>query len=203
MDDTSILFRNVMAGDWEEVIHAYEGNPRLQNSKITKFEETALHVAISSSEEGVVCTLVDLTAGDNGVLLMKDCEGSTPLHLAAAMGSLLICQKILDKKAFHQRGEESFGLALLEARNNKGETPFFLAALEGHGDVFLFLLDRSVGEKDNYDSWLLSLCRRNDGESILHCTIALEDFGNNLHLIFYIYQARSGGTYGSWGGMIV
>ena len=68
---------------------------------------------------------------------------------------------------------------LSEARNKKGETPLFLAALHGHKDAFLYLhfccTDQSSG------LWK----RTSDGETVLHCTIRREHFGYLLLILIH------------------
>ncbi|KAK4406100.1 hypothetical protein Sango_0616500 [Sesamum angolense] len=60
------------------------------------------------------------------VLSMQNANGDTPLHLAAAVGWVEICECIASK---HRD--------LITIRNTKGETPLFIAAHHGKLQAFL------------------------------------------------------------------
>ena len=55
-------------------------------------------------------------------------EGDTPLHLAASIGNVQMCNCITAKDP-----------NLVGVRNREAETPLFMAALHGQKDAFLFL----------------------------------------------------------------
>jgi hypothetical protein len=40
------LFNHAMRGQWREVLEAYEENPEVLEAKITKAEDTVLHIAV-------------------------------------------------------------------------------------------------------------------------------------------------------------
>ncbi|XP_028781015.1 uncharacterized protein LOC114737272 [Neltuma alba] len=86
--------------------------------------------------------------------------GDTPLHCAASRGSACICAAIIGM--FHK--------SLIGVRNNSEETPLFLAAFHDHRVAFL-VLHLAAGE-DSPLYW-----RRNNGDSMPHCTIRREYFG--------------------------
>ncbi|KAL2463343.1 uncharacterized protein Fot_52999 [Forsythia ovata] len=97
------------------------------------------------------------------VLSMKNEKGNTPLHLAAAVGWLTICECIASRH-----------LELISTRNSKGETPLFLTAYHGKLDAFLCLHhlynQKTVQEpeKNKGQEPDDSLCRREDGNTILN-----------------------------------
>lgn len=155
------LFEIVMQGDWPEVIKIYETNSQAYKAKITVSEDTALHIAILDGRTDEVKILVDLI-GDNLDGKMMNVVGNTPLHLAASMGNVEMCKCIAKKNE-----------GLLDARNKNKETPLFLAALKGNKDAFLCLLEICGYRAFDY-------CRRGDGETILHCAIAGEYFGEHF-----------------------
>lgn len=95
-------------------------------------------------------------------------RGDTPLHLAASIGNFRMCHCIAQK---HKD--------LVGARNKLAETPLFLAALHGKKDAFLCL--HKICGPDEGSKY----CRKNDGETILHCAIAGEYFGKYLSFIPY------------------
>lgn len=145
-----------------------------------------------------------INKGLNGmqVLGARNKRGDTPLHCAAPRGSLAICHHII-KTAYrcnrlkgdantwlnkHVRDAEtisrlnSFYLESLDVkRNEEGETPLFLAALNGHKPTFHYLhsvyirtmdLDPSRSTPMSARPW-----RKNGGLTILHFTILRQYFG--------------------------
>ena len=162
------LFRSVMKGDWKKVVELYRTRPRAHTLKITRSGHTALHLAISDDQESVVESLVELIKAEDpssppAALGIKNEIGCTPLHFAASMGSPRMCKCIADADP----------LLLLE-RNDKGETPLFWSVLYGQNSAF-DCLDSFLKEKE----YSHGCCRRwSDGETILHCAIFGDLFGN-------------------------
>ncbi|CAI9107769.1 OLC1v1007207C2 [Oldenlandia corymbosa var. corymbosa] len=171
------LFKTAMRGDWTQVINIYKQHPEIHSAKITKTGDTALHIAAMDGQAGVVQELVKVI-GNEGIsgghaleaLATENERGNTPLHLAAALGSVPMCQCIAN-----------VDLKLIGCRNHDSETPFFLAVLHGRKDAFL-CLHSICGSKQGY-----SFCRRNDGETILHCAIAGEYF-DLAYQIIHLYE---------------
>lgn len=96
------------------------------------------------------------------VLKMPNTRGDTPLHLAAAVGWESLCTLIA-----------SVDPNLIEIRNANGETPLFIAAHHGKLDTFVSLHGIYKKAKDKADG---SLCRRKDGNTVLHSAISGEYF---------------------------
>ncbi|CAA2993825.1 uncharacterized protein LOC111394077 [Olea europaea subsp. europaea] len=185
------LFDPTMKKKWNKVGTAYKECPSTRIAKLTKSEETALHVAISSyhSElhssdcekriEEMIKSIPDEDAFET--LSMKNVKGDTPLHLAAAVGWLSICNCIASRDR-----------ELISTRNLKGETPLFVAAYHGKLDSFIFLHDyynkeqvqdpnqQNIGQEPDE-----SLCRREDGNTILHSAISAEYFKLAYRIISY------------------
>ncbi|CAI9117741.1 OLC1v1019206C2 [Oldenlandia corymbosa var. corymbosa] len=179
------LFERTMRQNWKVVLKVYQKHPYdAAKAKLTKSEETALHIAVSSYRkdqpnakklEGIVDQLLEIIrrehVGDE-VLMLKNDKGNTPLHLAAALGSERMCRCIVghDKE-------------LINNRNLKGETPLFLAAHHGKKDTFICLhkLYNDIGGTESDDS----LCRRKDGDTILHSAISGEFFELAYQIITY------------------
>ncbi|PON92521.1 Transmembrane protein [Trema orientale] len=155
------LFVYAMKGQWDEVLRIYKKSPEAQKTKITKSEDTALHVAVSVGQTDTAVELVAVS--QEGILEMKNARGNSALHIAAALGNLLVCKSMVSRN-----------LNLITIRNDKGETPLFLAALHGKRDAFIYLHSLS---KDEY------LVRRNDGDTVLHAAITGEYFKLALNII--------------------
>jgi ankyrin repeat protein len=159
------LFDYAMKGMWEKVVEIYEKYPKAREAKITKFEDTALHIAVTNGETATVLKLVDILKLENAntsrILNMKNARGNTPLHLAAALGDVGMCQSMatIDEVII----------------NVEGETPLFLAALYGHEKAFLCLHSFYPEET----SW-----RNSNGDTILHSAISGEYFSKCLSFFF-------------------
>lgn len=173
------LFQCSMEKNWSEVLRLYQSDPKACEAKLTKSEETALHIAVASyhadqtdanEHAEVVRQMVDSIPEEKAVeiLKLKNDKGDTPLHLAAAIGSVPICECIAKKDK-----------ELINIRNLNGETPLFLAAHHGKMEAFerLHKLYNVPEDKEPDDS----LCRRTkDGDTILHSAISGEYFGKRL-----------------------
>ncbi|PON54441.1 Transmembrane protein [Parasponia andersonii] len=154
------LFNIAMKGEWEEVLRIYEQNPRAHEAKITRSGDTALHIAVSDCQKDVVEELVEhVVSNSKAALEIQNDRGNTPLHFAASMGDVRMCQCMA-------RVDRS----LVGARNKDSETPLFLAALRGKKEAFLCLHCICGTDHDG------SYCRRQDGQTVLHCAIAGEYF---------------------------
>ncbi|XP_054800915.1 uncharacterized protein LOC129305038 [Prosopis cineraria] len=162
------LYRSTFHGEWSEVVTAYKDNATIHKMPVNSDKDTALHVAANENNAITVKQLVDeikQTSGAVESLKTKNVEGDTALHRAASIGSLQMCECIVE--ADHHRHQ---GHVLIEERNNNGETPLFLAALNGHMDVFFYLKDRCADKS-------LGPCRRaSDGQTVLHCTLYRDYF---------------------------
>ncbi|CDP11117.1 unnamed protein product [Coffea canephora] len=182
--DVDELFQFTMKKNWKEVLRICKTYPSAAcNAKLTKSEETALHIAVSSyqvDEKGanalaaIIRQLVESLPAGQAVKILKaqNDKGDTALHLAAALGSVKICYCIARQER-----------KLVRNRNQKGETPMFLAAHHGHMEAFQLLHELYNGNASEPD---YSLCRRNDGDTILHSAISGEYFAlANLITIKY------------------
>ncbi|KAK2991125.1 hypothetical protein RJ640_029418 [Escallonia rubra] len=159
--DSSALLQNAMKGDWEAVVEIYRAHPEVHKAKITKLGDTALHIAVLDGEENKVQELVKLICDKDvskAALGIANVRGNTPLHLAAASGSVRMCKCIAEANK-----------SLISDRNVDGETPLFLAALHGKKDAFLCLSSICGDEGSRY-------CRRDDGDTILHVAISGDYF---------------------------
>ncbi|GMY16802.1 ankyrin repeat and protein kinase domain-containing protein 1 [Fagus crenata] len=170
------LFNMAMHGEWDNVVEIYRTNPKAHEAKLTRSGDTALHIAVSDGlvdkVEELVGSIISLRESKEikEVLNIKNELGNTPLHNAASMGNVAMCQCIakVDK-------------SLVGARNHGNETPFFLAALYGKKEAFL-CLHELCGTENGYN-----YCRRKDGDTILHCAISGDYFGLAFRII-HLYE---------------
>ncbi|PSS06360.1 Nuclear factor NF-kappa-B p50 subunit like [Actinidia chinensis var. chinensis] len=173
IDQKKRLSNYALKGDWNEVLSIYKLHPEVHDAKITRTDDTALHMAVSSGKEDVVKKLVDIISktGDvakkNAVKVQNE-RGNTPLHLAAAMGNVEMCKLIANA----DRG------LIISIRNNENETPLFVAARNGKKDAFLCLHDLIIpGDGENAKTVKdYPYCRSRDGQTILHVAIEGEYF---------------------------
>lgn len=156
------LFKITITSQWKEVVAIYRLDPRARKAKITESGDTALHVAVSDGQEEHVEELVKLVSTDE--LQIRNERGNTPLHIAAAMGNVRMCECMAKHHPL-----------LVYAFNKENETPLFLAALHGKKAAFL-CLHYICSLHDDQQRY--KYCRRKDGNTILHCAIARDYFGN-------------------------
>ncbi|KAJ4723000.1 putative Ankyrin repeat-containing protein, partial [Melia azedarach] len=92
------LFESAMKGQWNKVVEAYEKNPVIQEAKITKSEDTALHIAVADGQTDIVLKVAE-TMGKNApnILKIKNDRGNAALHLAAALGHVQMCHCMASK----------------------------------------------------------------------------------------------------------
>ncbi|EXB64224.1 hypothetical protein L484_002357 [Morus notabilis] len=176
------LFANVMKGDWKEVVRKYKEDGRAHKLKISRSGHTALHLAVSDAGEDVVEEMVDAIKSRNSTkdafeaLSIGNERGHTALHFAAALGNLRMCKCIA-----------SVDPLLVGVRNNEGETPLFWAVLYGAQPQAFFCLYKMCSSTDQEAGY--SYCRREDGQTILHCAIFAEEFELALQIIS-LYKGR-------------
>lgn len=156
------LFNCAIKGQWREVLEAFEKNPKALEAKITKAEDTVLHIAVYVNQTCFVSTLLDNISEDmsKNILRIQNSKGNTPLHVAAELGNVDICNNIA--KRDH---------TLISCRNLEGEAPLYLATVHGKRDAFFCLHGHQQNKDDD------SLSRKNNGDTILHSAIAGEYFG--------------------------
>ena len=166
------LYREIKAGNWDFIVNEYEKNFKWVHSAvlIKMLGGTVLHLAVSDGVENIVEKLVTIICNNideqKNALKIKNKQGNTPLHVAASTGSLRMC--ICIAEANPSLGNE---------RNKEGESPLFLAALLGRTDIFLCLHYICKSHLDT------SYYRKNGGETILHCAIKRECWGEHFYLL--------------------
>lgn len=175
------LYSAALGQKWDEVLELFKKHPDVQATKVTTSEDTVLHVAISlgAPEEKVAKLIEEVKKTPEAAvetLAAKNNRYDTPLHSAASRGFTAICSRII--RGAHEASE------LVCRRNKDGETPLFLAALNGQTQTFLYL-HGVCWEMDAIAKF--GLLRRGNGDTVLHCAIQREYFGmyvNPFHLSF-------------------
>ncbi|KAI9119137.1 hypothetical protein K1719_009812 [Acacia pycnantha] len=165
------LYHSTQQGDWKEALTTFKNNPGIHGMPINRSRDTLLHVALNDYKDDWAEEIVDEIKKNQSwsVLGTQNDRGETPLHCAAAIGSLKMCVAIAEAHGGDNK--------LSEARNKQGETPLFLAALHGHKDAFLFL--HHFGSDQSSRLWN----RTSDNETVLHCTIRREHFDLAFQII--------------------
>ncbi|CAN6561254.1 unnamed protein product [Malus baccata var. baccata] len=164
------LFQVAMQSKWEEVVRTYKFNKKACGAKITKSGDTALHVAVSDGQDEHVEELVKLITAEE--CKIQNERGNTPLHIAAWMGNVTMCSCLAN-------GHPS----LVTTFNVDNETPLFLAAVYGKKDAFLCMHHIYIPTLGDDPRKRYNYCRRNNGDTILHVTIAREYFDLAFQII--------------------
>ncbi|KAJ8539728.1 hypothetical protein K7X08_013980 [Anisodus acutangulus] len=180
------IFQASMENKWTKVQQLYTENEFVRESKLTRSEDTALHLAIASyhpdrddslQHPHLTCIkkMIDIIRKANrlSILKQKNEKGNTPLHLAAELGSVPIIACLVNSK-----------VRLIWETNSKGETPLFITAYRGKLPAFLYL-HKCVQDKNKEGP--IELCRRKDGDNILHAAISGEYFELAFQIIHYYW----------------
>ncbi|XP_041020509.1 ankyrin repeat-containing protein P16F5.05c-like [Juglans microcarpa x Juglans regia] len=159
----NVLFEKAMKGRWDEVVDICTENPVSLMADITRLKDTLLHLAVSGGQEETVKKLIDIISEQpNPEMLLgtKNERGNTALHIAALMGNEAMCKCIA-----------SVDPSLIGQRNYEGETPLYTAVFFGGKQAFLSLYNFCPF----YERY--SYSRNTRGDTILHCAISGDHFG--------------------------
>ncbi|KAI9079307.1 hypothetical protein K1719_038708 [Acacia pycnantha] len=211
-DNKKKLYYALMKENWPEVVKLFEDHPEIHGTKIAEMvpkkeradagddqyeSDTALHWAITfKADELTVEKLVfeirkkHSSVGDKAMEILKSKNKleDTPLHCAATRGSKRICKAILENDLSLPE------LSLVIEPNKDGETPLFLAALNGNESTFFYLhlICKGLICKDKDSQLPFSIWKRTDGDTILHCTIRRKNFGLSYKIIQHFKQESIG-----------
>ncbi|MED6183873.1 hypothetical protein PIB30_041879 [Stylosanthes scabra] len=167
------LAQYTLEGNWDAVKKMYLEFPKTRTITINNSEDTALHVAVDLDEEDVVIDLVStLVRHEQSALKKGNKHGDTPLHVAASRGFWRLCKCII--------GEKEERIELRTLKNNKGETPLFLAALNGNKKAFAYLSQTYNGHQI-----VLPHLVRHNHDNILHCVIRREYFDLAVIIVYH------------------
>ncbi|XP_065617291.1 uncharacterized protein LOC136062313 [Quercus suber] len=163
--DYEILYPSAVKGQWEDVLQICRKEMFLSTVPITNSWDTVFHLAISDDRNEYFEKLLQLLPQESthiaSALRRKNNKGNNPLHIAASVGSVMMCRLII-----------RISKSMISTCNNEGETPLFVAALKGNKEAFLYL-NSECGSKEKY-------CIRRNGDTILHCAIAEEHYATFL-----------------------
>ncbi|KAH1243697.1 Ankyrin repeat-containing protein ITN1 [Glycine max] len=106
------LFNYAMKGQWKEVLEVCKNNPRALETKVTKAEDSVLHIAVYVGQTIFLTTLLENINEDVSLAILNipNSKGNTPLHLAAELGKVDICNTIAKETP------NSFCVAILKMR---------------------------------------------------------------------------------------
>lgn len=127
------LYQSAIKGDWGKAKEFLNMHPGAANIRITKWRETALHIASGAKHIGFVEELVKLMSEED--LERRDKHNNTALCVAAASGITRIAEVMVKKNKY-----------LPGIRGNKGVAPLYIAALFGHGDMVWYLYKVTAAE---------------------------------------------------------
>lgn len=130
-----------MQGDWNTADGIYKTHPEDIRARMSKGEDTALHIAASAKHIDFVNELVNKMTKED--LALKNSVGNTALCLAATTGMVELADLMLDKDA---------SLAII--RGSEDMLPLHMAALLGHRAMVLHLYqvtDSILNDEDRID----------------------------------------------------
>ncbi|KAG2247075.1 hypothetical protein Bca52824_086703 [Brassica carinata] len=153
--------------DWRLLIDAAKGETNLLNlarfhhsdfDKVTPHKNNVLHIAAKHQRFDFAAAILNLRPS---LLLGKNNNGDTPIHVAARVGSFQVLQLLVNSANLDI---ENRGLTnqLLRTTNKQNDTALSVALKSGHVDVAKLLVDQDTG--------LLDMANNNN-ESPLYLTI--------------------------------
>ncbi|XP_028781423.1 uncharacterized protein LOC114737644 [Neltuma alba] len=154
--ETRNLSRFISRRDWHNAVELCKRNPRLLSQGMGTWKDTALHVAINENRVDVVEKLIVIieSTRTKQALIARNNKGETPLHCAAARGSVQMCELIL-------RAGDNMGEDLLGIPNKWDENPIFVAVVHNRKPAFIYLYDAACEKPEDY----LVIHRGTDGDA--------------------------------------
>ncbi|KAJ4702482.1 Ankyrin repeat-containing protein [Melia azedarach] len=122
-----------LKGDWDFARKFFTWNRQAVCARITRNQETALHVAAGARHTIFVQELVNYMTPDD--LALRNKVGNTALCFAAASGITKIAEVMVNKNK-----------ELPSIRGSKGATPLCMAALLGHKEMVWYLYSVTKAE---------------------------------------------------------
>ncbi|XP_060170198.1 uncharacterized protein LOC132600814 isoform X2 [Lycium barbarum] len=133
-------------------------------SPINNRGDTILHFLAVHQNTIALKSLIEEGSLSSEDLRTKNNNGNTALHEAARFGRRQIVKIMLSLES---------GLVL--ERNSKGETPIYVAAMNGEKEVFTLLTGNEISDEFTM--------MRNDGSTVLHAAVTHECYYFALHLL--------------------
>lgn len=115
-----------LKGDWDFARKFFTSNPEAVCVRITRNQDTALHIAAGARRTLFVRELVNLMTPED--LALQNKVGNTALCFAAISGVTKIAEVMVNKNT-----------ELPSIRGNKRATPLCMAALLGHKEMVCYL----------------------------------------------------------------
>nr|KYP31521.1 hypothetical protein KK1_048107 [Cajanus cajan] len=176
-----------MENRWEEFKEKMKDDQENLLKWFDLFGNNAIHVATRSNNPQLLKELIQLVPIEERweAMCMENREGNTVLH------EVVFCEKVqmanvvfeieeeLELQLPSQSADEEKG-SLLEARNHRGETPLFVAAMHGRVTMLMHLANR-VATRNMGD--VRKHFRRSDKCSALHATVIGQHFDVAIWLV--------------------
>ncbi|XP_028772260.1 uncharacterized protein LOC114729420 [Neltuma alba] len=161
--ETRDLSRFISRRDWHNAVELCKSNPRLLSQGMTNSKDTALHVAINDNRDDVVEKLIGIIESKrtNQALIARNNKKETPLHCAAARGSVQMCELIL-------RAGDNMREDLLGIPNKWYENPIFVAVVHNRKLAFICLFDAARKKGEGYSDLYRYLVINRDTDRDAH-----------------------------------
>ena len=154
-----------LKGNWETAKKYYKENENeiSYNSKITRTNETVLHIAVTTDKVNFVKHVVRMMSDED--LAMEDDAGNTAFFLAALAGKVECAKVMMERKP---------DLAIIRGGNN--ELPLYMAALGGYSKMARCLYSATKSQleyNDKMNIFVALICSNIYGESHLYISFYL------------------------------
>ncbi|CAL5412716.1 unnamed protein product [Camellia sinensis] len=180
------LYQAALNGDWEKAKEFIRLHPSALSARITKGQETVLHIAAGARQTKFVEELVKLM--DMKDLELQNKHDNTALCFAAASGNTRIAEVMVQKN-----------INLPAVRGSKGLTAVHMAVLLGHRDMVLFLCSVTRDEdltKEDFNGLLVATISSDLYDVALHILdcrpeLAIEQDSNGETALHVLARKRS------------
>nr|KYP62714.1 Ankyrin repeat-containing protein At3g12360 family [Cajanus cajan] len=175
--------RAALKEDWRAFKKFFEQDKKALLEPMDLDKNTAIHVATHAGKPRLLAELLDMLPGKDRwrALRAKNARSCTVLHHATLFTDnveivdvVLKCEREVTPLLDEETDEE---LALVEMKNELGETPLYMAAKEGNIKM-LQHMDKSVADIH------LHFLRDSDKLPILHIAIIGQHLGTSLRIIY-------------------
>jgi len=176
------LYRAALEGDWETAVKILSIDRNLARARISKMQDTVLHIAAAARRNYFVKKLVNdfMTEDDVG---LKNATNNTALCLAAAAGTVEIAEILVGKNP-----------ALPLMKGSKDMTPLHMAALLGHREMVWYLITvtnlKELTEGERYMLLIASITSDLYGELPQLSSILVISSHSKLYLLFFSKDAK-------------
>ncbi|XAR55486.1 hypothetical protein NMG60_11035564 [Bertholletia excelsa] len=167
------LYKALLVEDEDKVLNLCKKFREGPLHEITIHGDTVLHVATYTKKGDLIRKLLKMVSEETRCkMITQNRVGNTILHEAATS----------DKLVPMAREMISIEPRLLSIKNKFEETPIYRAARFGKTQMFKFLDDQVVGDQEVSDK--IRAFYEKKGTTVLHTTVAKEEFGGCASLVF-------------------